>query len=281
MPKSTARTSSAVITAARVWFNNALARNEELPAADRQRLVYLEQRSSEDRNVSQDLFHKANNALFIMEMDIELLKCHVAGECEHKEVATWLAILKDKIEEIKAVNGELFAKAGDGPIYIIHSFVSFRSVIERVLAVYQDAARKKRIRISWTVPGFPSIAIWSDAIAIGTVLDNLLSNAIKFSDTGKRIEVTLRRDENELICTVRDEGPGLSKSDQSKLFQRGASLGPKPTGGETSNGLAASRTLVRRLGGRLWCESIEGKGTCFMFSLPVEERRKTPRSKRG
>lgn len=284
MPKSSkAGPSSSLMTTARAWFHEALARIDELPVRDRERLVYLEQQSSENREVSQDLFHKANNALFIMEMDVELIRCHLAYECEHDEVAKWLKTLKDKIEEIKAVNHQLFAAGGEGPIYNIHSFVSFRSVIERVLEIYEDVARKKRIRISWTVPGFPSIAIWTDAIAIGTVLDNLLSNAIKFSEPGKHIDVTMRRDGNDLVCAVCDEGPGLSKSDQSKLFRRGVNLGPKPTGGESSSGygLAASCTLVRRLGGRLWCESVEGKGTCFMFSLPIQKGRKPARVKHG
>jgi len=246
-------------------------------------MVYLEQRSSEEREVAQDLFHRANNAVFIIEMDVELVTSHLGVECEHKEVAKWLKTVKDKMAEIKAVHEQWFARPGEGPIYNIHSFVSFRSVIERVVEIYDDVARKKRIRLSWTVPEFPSIAIWTDAIAIGTVLDNLLSNAIKFSQPGKLIDVTMRREENDLICTVCDEGPGLSESDQCRLFQRGASLGPKPTGGESSSGygLAASRTLARRLGGRLWCVSVEGNGACFMFSLPIEERRKKARPKPG
>jgi signal transduction histidine kinase len=253
---------------ARAWLDRALARIDELSVADRDRLVYLEQRSTENREAAEDLFHTANNASFVMEVELELLTRHLKSECAHKEVKRWLTILREKIIETKAVNRRLFATASEGPLYNIHSFVSFRSVIERALEIYEDVARKKRIRITWTLPQFPAIAIWTDAVAIGTVLDNLLSNAIKFSEPGKG------------ICAVCDEGPGLSRKDLAKLFQRGVSLGPKPTGGEPSSGygLAAARTLANKLGGRLWCESVEGKGTCFMFSLPALERRKRARS---
>jgi signal transduction histidine kinase len=264
---------------ARAWLDKALARIDELSVADRDRLVYLEQRSTENREAAEDLFHTANNALFVMEMEVELLTCHLKGECEHKEVKKWLTILTERILEIKAVNRQLFATPGEGPLYNIHSFVSFRSVIERALETYKDLARKKRIRIFWTFPDFPAVAIWTDAVAIGTVLDNLLSNAIKFSQPGKRIDVTMWRQGTELICSVCDEGPGLSRKDLARVFQRGVVLGPKPTGGEPSSGygLATARGLVKKLGGRIWCESVEGKGTCFMFSLPAEERRKRVR----
>jgi signal transduction histidine kinase len=265
---------------ARAWLDQALARIDELSVADRERLVYLEQRSTENREAAEDLFHTANNASFVMEVELELLTRHLENECAHKEVKKWLTILREKIIETKAVNRRLFATASEGPLYNIHSFVSFRSVIERALEIYEDVARKKRIRITWTLPQFPAVAIWTDAVAIGTVLDNLLSNAIKFSEPGKSIDVSMRREGMDLICAVCDEGPGLSKKDLAKLFQRGVSLGPKPTGGESSSGygLAAARTLANKLGGRLWCESVEGKRTCFMFSLPALERRKRARS---
>lgn len=269
------------MASARAWLDQALARIDELSDADRERLVYLEDRSTESREAAEDLFHTANNTLFIMEVEVELLRSHLKGECAHEEVKKWLTVLTEKIQEIKIVNRQLFATTSEGPLYNIHSFVSFRSVIQRALEIYEDVARKKRIRISWTLPGFPAVAIWTDAVAVGTVLDNLLSNAIKFSEPGKGVDVSMRREGTDLICAVCDEGPGLSKKDLARVFQRGVSLGPKPTGGESSSGygLATARGLVNKLGGRIWCESVEGKGTCFMFSLPAQERRKQPRTK--
>jgi len=181
--------------------------------------------------------------------------------------------MKEKLAEVKTVNRRLLATAsGEGPLYLVHSYISFRSVIQRALDVYEDIAHEKNIEITWKLPDFPAIAIWTDGIAIGIVLDNLLSNAIKFSQPGTSIEVTMRREGTELICTVRDEGPGLSEEDIAMLFQRGAQLEPRPTGGESSSGygLAIARDVVESLGGRIWCESEKGTGTSFMFALPTD-----------
>jgi signal transduction histidine kinase len=270
---------------ARAWLDQAVARIDELSAADRERLTYLEQRSADSKEATEDMFHTANNALFIMSVELELLAHHIHPECKHAEVKKWISTLSAKISEIKSVNQRLFATNAGGPLYRIHSFVSLRSIVERTLETYADLARKKRIPVSCEVPDFAAITIWTDAIAIGTVLDNLVSNAIKFSKPDKRMTVTISRSGTNLVCAVCDEGPGLSKEDLARIFQRGARLTPKPTGGETSSGygLAITRDLVRKLGGRIWCESVEGKGTCFTFSLPTHpkvplERRATPRT---
>src|SRR4051794_32987704 len=270
---------------ARAWLDQAVARIDELSAADRERLTYLEQRSAGSREAAEDMCHAANNALFIMSVELELLAHHIQPECKHPEAKKWISTLSTKISEIKGVNQRLFATTAGGPLYRIHSFVSLRSIVERTLETYADLARKKRIPISWQVPDFAAITIWTDAIAIGTVLDNLVSNAIKFSKPDKRMTVTISRSGTNLICAVSDEGPGLSKEDLARIFQRGARLTPQPTGGETSSGygLAITRNLVRQLGGRIWCESLEGKGTSFTFSLPTHpklaiERRAKPRT---
>jgi signal transduction histidine kinase len=270
---------------ARAWLDQAVARIDELSAADRERLTYLEQRSADSKEATEDMFHTANNALFIMSVELELLAHHIHPECKHVEVKKWISTLSAKISEIKSLNQRLFATNAGGPLYRIHSFVSLRSIVERTLETYADLARKKRIPVSCQVPDFAAITIWTDAIAIGTVLDNLVSNAIKFSKPDKRMTVTISRSGTNLVCAVCDEGPGLSKEDLARIFQRGARLTPKPTGGETSSGygLAITRDLVRKLGGRIWCESVEGKGTCFTFSLPTHlkvplERRAIPRT---
>jgi signal transduction histidine kinase len=259
------------VTSRRKRSGTTTHRNNELSSSGR-RLAELEKRSMDSRKEVEDLFHGANNALFVMQVNLELLTRHLKVECKHPEVKKWNAVLGRKINEIKDLNGRLFATSAGRPSYPIHSFVSFRSVVEGTLEVYEDVARKKRIELSWQLPDFPTEAIWTDGVAIGTILDNLISNAIKFSPSGTTITVSLVREGTELICSVCDQGPGLSKKDVSKVFQRDARLGPKPTGGESSMGygLSIAKGLVRKLGGWIRCESVVGEGTCFIFSLPAE-----------
>jgi len=266
---------------ARALLAQAIARIDELSDIDRQRVSYLEQRSTEreqqthdTREAAEDLFHTANNALFIVTVNLTLLTRYMARERCTPEATKWLRLMGEKLAEVALVNRRLLAASNDGTgsFYLVHSYISFRSVIQRAVDVYEDIACEKDIRVCWNLPDSPAIAVWSDGVAIGTVLDNLLSNAIKFSQPGTSITVSMRREGKELICTVRDEGPGLSEDDVALLFQRGAQLDPRPTGGESSSGygLAVAYDVVESLGGRIWCESEKGEGTSFMFALPMD-----------
>ena len=108
-------------------------------------------------------------------------------------------------------------------------------------------------------------------MAVAVALDNLLSNALKFSENGKQIWVQVHAEQENIVCTVRDEGPGLSVEDQARLFQRGVRLSNSPTGDELTLGfgLSIAKDLVERLGGSIWCESHSGHGTSFHIRLPA------------
>src|SRR5262249_13052706 len=87
----------------------------------------------------------------------------------------------------------------------------------------------------------------------------------------KHISVQVRGEKGWAVCGVRDEGPGLSKEDQARLFQKGVRLTPTPTAGEASTGfgLAVAKELIDKLGGQIWCESVLGRGCSFCIRLPA------------
>jgi signal transduction histidine kinase len=143
-------------------------------------------------------------------------------------------------------------------------------LVQRTCNYYQRIADRKNISIVCdSANNIPPV--WTDPVAVAAVLDNLLSNAVKFSFRGKKIWVELWGEITSVVCSVRDEGPGLNQEDQAKLFQRGIKLSSVPTGGESSSGygLAVAKELIDKLGGDLWCESTLGVGACFSFRLPA------------
>jgi len=75
---------------------------------------------------------------------------------------------------------------------------------------------------------------------------------------------------NEIRCEIKDEGVGLSKTDQQKLFGKFTRLSTKPTGGEHSTGLGLFivKKLVSTMNGKVWCESELGKGATFIVTFP-------------
>ncbi|NTV46246.1 MAG: hypothetical protein HGB11_06925, partial [Chlorobiales bacterium] len=121
--------------------------------------------------------------------------------------------------------------------------------------------------------------VYADGDRLGEVMDNLISNAIKYSPEGKSIEICVRKirvdsdsEKNQsaqerVRFEVKDEGQGLTKEDQEKLFGKFQRLSARPTGGESSTGLGLSiaRQLVELQGGKIWAESAgKDKGTLFI-----------------
>lgn len=133
---------------------------------------------------------------------------------------------------------------------------------------YRTVAEKKKIEIDLNLAD--PVTINSDKLYLGRVIENLLSNAIKFSPEGKKVFVELKALPSMIEFSVKDDGPGISKEDQSKLFQRFQQLSARPTGGESSSGLGLFivKTIVEKIGGEISCESELGNGAKFILRLP-------------
>jgi signal transduction histidine kinase len=101
------------------------------------------------------------------------------------------------------------------------------------------------------------------------IIENLLSNALKYSPEGKEIKLIVRFDEEKVITSVKDEGPGLSEEDMKRVFGKYQRLSAQPTGGEESIGLGLSlvKKFTEAMNGEVWCESVEGSGAEFFVSF--------------
>jgi two-component system sensor histidine kinase KdpD len=101
------------------------------------------------------------------------------------------------------------------------------------------------------------------------VLTNLLENAVRYTPSGSPIEITARREEDQLVISVADRGPGIPSVDLERIFDKFYRvLGPQRTTG-SGLGLAVGKGLVEAHGGRIWAENREGGGAIFRFTLPV------------
>lgn len=137
------------------------------------------------------------------------------------------------------------------------------------IRLFEDRVRHKQLEIQTDFPDEEIIAL-ADAHALDQVFSNLLSNAVKFSPPGKKIQVVIHGNGRFVECTIRDEGPGFTEEDKTRMFRRYGRLSARPTAGETSTGLGLSivRKLVLAMNGELACESNPGQGAAFTFRLP-------------
>jgi two-component system, OmpR family, phosphate regulon sensor histidine kinase PhoR len=114
---------------------------------------------------------------------------------------------------------------------------------------------------------------WGDEERLGQVLVNLLHNAVKFSPPESAVTVSAVRADGEIAVTVRDEGPGVSKADLDRIFERFYKVDKARQRGQggTGLGLSIARHIVQGHGGRIWAESDGERGSAFTFTVPLAE----------
>ena len=143
---------------------------------------------------------------------------------------------------------------------------NLKKLIEMVNIHFKEHLQQKELSLKLEVDDTYAMV---DPNYMTQVYENLVSNAIKFSPKKKNIHIKIWEEGNKVRSLVSDEGPGISKEDQDKLFGKFQILSSKPTGGEKSTGLGLSivKKYVEAMKGKVWCESEPGKGASFFIDL--------------
>ncbi len=144
--------------------------------------------------------------------------------------------------------------------------INMNSLLNDILESFAYPIKQQRIRVS--VAPLPQIR--ADRFAMEQIFSNLISNAIQYLDPDRRGEISIGAEQHpdETIFHVRDNGRGIQQSDMTRIFDIFQRLGAANVPGE-GVGLTYTRSLIRRLGGRIWCESRLGEGSIFFFTIEV------------
>ncbi len=169
-----------------------------------------------------------------------------------------------------------FDKIQSGTFAVQTCAMSVSRLAMPVIESFKLLADDKQLRLEWDVPlGLPEVEV--DAHRIGQVISNLLGNAIKFTPLGGTIRVSAHQEENEIVISVADTGPGIAMGDLSRVFDWfWQAQGTKHMG--SGLGLSIAKGIVKAHGGRIWAQSELGKGSLFSFTLPLADDLKLNRN---
>jgi signal transduction histidine kinase len=122
----------------------------------------------------------------------------------------------------------------------------------------------------------------ADESQLRQIFVNLVDNAIKYSPDGGLVTVTVEPSPRHVRFAIADEGLGIPPGERRRIFEKFYRLDPNMTRGigGTGLGLYICRELVRRLGGRIWVESNNGKGSAFNVEIPIADRTLATRPRR-
>ncbi|HZT10507.1 MAG TPA: HAMP domain-containing sensor histidine kinase [Actinomycetota bacterium] len=247
---------SAAIARAQASLEQAVAELDKLPALDGRSIALTA--------------HALNNFLTVSVAVVDLL-LEVLRDHPNRQVQAWLESLSHSSDLMTHTVSQLMSNS-TGEISLRWEDIELPRLVEKACAYYRRHAAQKHIELRFSAASDVPI-VRTDRVVVAVVLDNLLSNAVKYSPGAKRIWVQVHAERGGVACSVRDEGPGLSSEEQTRLFLPGVRLGPVPSAGEPSSGygLAIAKRFMDQLGGELRCESTSGLGATFSFWLPAVE----------
>jgi PAS domain S-box-containing protein len=188
------------------------------------------------------------------------------------EKASYIDDARESADRLIGLVNDLLdvSRLESGKLQVTLEPVQLRAMTDGVLADVATLVRDRRHTLDVQSDAhFPAAML--DAQLMRQVILNLAGNAIKYTPPGGRIEIRMRRSERSIHWSIRDSGIGISHDSQKRLFEkffRADNAHTIDTEG-TGLGLYLVRLIVERLGGTIACESEEGRGTLFHFTLPL------------
>ncbi|MBK9449449.1 MAG: PAS domain S-box protein [Bacteroidetes bacterium] len=149
--------------------------------------------------------------------------------------------------------------------------IKLTSYINRVFETLNESAAINAVNLHQEVE--ENVSVFADGKMLISIIQNIVSNAIKHTKQGGSITVSALEKDGRIIVRIKDTGIGMSSEIQKKLFSpqiKSLSAARKENKG-AGIGLLLVKGFLEKNGGEIWVESIEGEGSSFYFTLPIDK----------
>ncbi|HPR32576.1 MAG TPA: ATP-binding protein, partial [Prolixibacteraceae bacterium] len=163
------------------------------------------------------------------------------------------------------------SKIEAGLVELRYEIIDLNNRIEELIQFFAPEAKGKGLEIIFEklLPKDASNFI-ADQNKLDSILTNLIKNAIKYTTDGT-ISISCQIKEPDIEFCINDSGIGIPKHKQKAIFNRfeQADIDDRRVFEGSGLGLAIAKSYVEMLGGKIWVESEEGKGSTFYFTIPI------------
>jgi len=214
--------------------------------------------------------HELKTPLASINYSLKLLQDQRIGEM-NTEQQQLISTIKQENQRLQKMVSELLdvSRIETGNIQLNIEHARLPEIVRFALEPIQIQLQEKNIHLETSIPDdLP--AVKADVEKTVWVLLNLISNAIRYSAENDTIEIAAKTDKSEVVVSVKDNGPGIEQQNHEKIFHKFVQIpGKAEYKGGAGLGLSISREFIQSQGGRIWVESALGKGSTFLFTLPV------------
>lgn len=231
---------------------------------------YLVEFAARKDMLLETLIHQLSGSLTLMN-NLALRADKLKAKSDLEGVLSLVSLIhSNSVHCIKIIDDLMIKEHSESPgIYVKFSRVD---IVHQVTYIFEELQKNDGSRKFVLETTSPALFIDTDDMKILQVVNNLVSNALKFTREGDEIRVSLKETESTIVISVSDTGIGIPKNLQPFLFEKHGPARRTGLNGEKSIGLGLSicYNLTNLVGGRIWFESEEGKGTTFYIALPKD-----------
>jgi signal transduction histidine kinase len=200
----------------------------------------------------------------------QVLREGMAGDVNEKQAEYLDDILSSGSHLLSLINDVLdLSKVEAGQVELEVAPFSLHEALERGVAMVRERATRDGVQVTLAANSDLDV-VAGDERRIRQVIFNLLTNAVKFTPAGGSVDVWATQVNGQVSVSVGDTGAGIAAEDLERIFDEFQQTKAGIEQGEgTGLGLALSKRLVELHGGRIWVDSELGRGSTFVFTLPV------------
>lgn len=234
-------------------------------------LAELQEKNTKQEELLLNISHDMRAHLNVI---LSIMQCIECGnvDIEDKKAIEYMKIVKrNSLKMLKLINNLIDTTRLENNYYVLNKKnIDIVSMIEGTISCIDRYAKQKNIQLIFDTNEEECI-IAADPEVIDRIVMNLISNAIKFSSEDKNVYIDLYISEKEVEIIVTDEGVGISKEDQKKIFDRFYQISKKKSNENSGSGIGLDLVnyLVKTHDGKIDIVSEEGEGSSFIVKLPI------------
>lgn len=238
------------------------------------RQLYLDITRLRELDEKKDAFvanvsHELKSPLAVLKGFLDNMQDGIYGPVTSQQTET-LGSMQKTINRLSRLIKDILdiSKIVAGKMQLQIASVDLREILKSTFESYSVETAKKKIDFKLDLPA-EAILVSADEDRLTQVVVNLTSNAVKYTPEGQKVILRALASGGEARVEVEDTGGGISEENQRKLFDKFERILTEKAEG-TGLGLSIAKDIVDLHGGRIWLESVLGKGTKFIFTLPLK-----------
>jgi signal transduction histidine kinase len=234
-------------------------------------IVPIKEAFDKQKQFIADASHELKTPLAVINTNVDVLLSN--GEDAINTQSKWLHYIKSEVERMTKLTNDLLylTQVNYSDIKMIYSDFNMSDTVESIILTMEAVIYENDILLDYSIE--PNLTTHGNSEQIKQVVMILLDNALKYTDTKGKINLTLKREYNNIILSLTNTGIGIPEEHLDRIFDRFYRIDKSRSrnSGGYGLGLAIAKTIVEQHGGKISVKSILNESTTFKVELPIKQ----------